>query len=104
MTCDAERFLVRGRLGASPRRAADRDLVLEHVASRVLAPGEWADEREVTQRIEALADDPVRRRRDLVQAGLLGRRADGSVYWRERRTPHDDEPDARPAPPDPWYP
>jgi hypothetical protein len=43
-------------------------------------------------------------RRDLVEAGLLGRRQDGSVYWRERVTSHDDEPDARPRPDEPWFP
>lgn len=92
--CPAERFLVRGRFVTSPRRGVDRDLVLEHLASRVLAPGEEADERTVTERVRALTDDPVRLRRDLVEAGLLGRRQDGSHYWRERLTVHDDEPGA----------
>ncbi len=102
--CPAERFFERGRLVRSPRRRSDRDLVVEHLASRVLASGEWADEREVTQRLADLVDDPVRLRRDLVEAGLLGRRGDGSVYWRERTTPHDDEASARPRPDEPWYP
>jgi hypothetical protein len=92
--CPAERFLVRGRFVRSPRRIRDRDLVLEHLASRVLAPGEEADERTVTERVQAVADDPVRVRRDLVEAGLIGRRQDGSHYWRERITAHDDEPGA----------
>jgi hypothetical protein len=92
--CAAERFLVRGRFVRSPRRTSDRGLVLEHLASRVLAPGEEADERTVTERVGAVADDPVRVRRDLVEAGLLGRRQDGSHYWRERVTAHDDEPGA----------
>ncbi|WP_233549831.1 DUF2087 domain-containing protein [Cellulomonas rhizosphaerae] len=102
--CVAERFLVHGRLVRSPRRRADRDAVLEHIAAHVLAPGEWALEADVTVRVAELADDPVRVRRDMVEAGLLGRRADGSVYWRERETRHDDEPDARPRPADPWFP
>lgn len=102
--CVAERFLVHGRLVRSPRRRADRDAVLEHVAAQVLAPGEWALEAELTARIADLADDPVRVRRDIVEAGLMGRRADGSVYWRERETRHDDEPGARPRPADPWFP
>lgn len=102
--CQAERFLVRGRLVRSPRRRADRDAVLEHLASRVLAPGEWALEADVTARVAELAEDPVRVRRDLVEAGLLGRRADGSVYWRERETRHDDEPGARTRPAEPWFP
>ncbi|MDM7830755.1 DUF2087 domain-containing protein [Cellulomonas edaphi] len=102
--CRAERFLARGRLERTPRRVADRDAVLDHIAARVLAPGEWADEREVTARVAEVADDPVRVRRDLVEAGLLGRRGDGSVYWRERVTPHDDEPGARERPAEPWFP
>uniref|UniRef100_UPI0012DEF35B DUF2087 domain-containing protein n=1 Tax=Cellulomonas sp. HZM TaxID=1454010 RepID=UPI0012DEF35B len=72
-TCEAERFLVRGRLERTPRRDADRDTVREHLVGRVLAPGEWATEREVTDRLAELADDPVRLRRDLVESGLLGR-------------------------------
>ncbi|MEN0129016.1 MAG: DUF2087 domain-containing protein [Brevundimonas sp.] len=104
MGCAAERFLVRGRLTASPRRTADRDLVLEHLAAQVLVPGEWADEAEVTARVAAVADDPVRVRRDLIESGLLGRRGDGSVYWRERGTLHDDEAGARPRPAEQWFP
>jgi len=100
--CPAERFLVHGRLVRTPRRGDDRTLVLEHLAAQVLAPGEEASEPEVTERVAALADDPVRLRRDLVEAGLVGRRQDGSRYWRERGTRHDDEPGARPRPPDAW--
>lgn len=102
--CRAQRFLDHGRLVRTPRRHADRDLVLEHLVARVLAPGEWLTEAEVTERIAALTDDPVRLRRDLVEAGLLGRRADGSTYWRERQTPHDDEAGALPRPDDVWWP
>ncbi|NKY38606.1 DUF2087 domain-containing protein [Cellulomonas septica] len=47
-------------------------------------------------------DDPVRLRRDLVEAGLVGRRQDGGLYWRERLTAHDEEPGARPGPEDSW--
>ncbi|WP_236123154.1 DUF2087 domain-containing protein [Cellulomonas palmilytica] len=102
--CPAERFLERGRLVRSPRRQADRTLVVEHLASLVLASGERADEKQVTERLAEVVEDPVRLRRDLVEAGLLGRRGDGSAYWRERVTPHDDEPSARPRPDDPWFP
>lgn len=101
-SCTADRFLDRGRLVRTPRRHADRALVLEHLAARVLAPGERASEVELTERIGAFTDDPVRLRRDLVEAGLVGRRADGAAYWRERSTPHDDEDGARPRPADPW--
>lgn len=100
--CAAERFLDRGHLVRTPRRHDDRALVLEHLASRVLAPGERASEAELTQRAAAFTHDPVRLRRDLVEAGLVGRRQDGSAYWRERSTPHDDEDGALPRPADPW--
>lgn len=90
--CGAVRFLVRGRLVTTPRRTRDRDDLLEHVAAVTVEPGEELDEAALTARLGAVADDPVRLRRDLVEAGLVGRRADGSRYWRERRTAHDDEP------------
>ncbi|NKY41037.1 DUF2087 domain-containing protein, partial [Cellulomonas septica] len=40
--CPAERFLEHGRLVRTPRRLDDRTLVLEHLAARLLAPGEAA--------------------------------------------------------------
>lgn len=95
--CDAARFLVRGRWVTTPRRGRDRDDLLEHVAALLVAPGEELDEPTLTARVAELADDPVRVRRDLVEAGLVGRRQDGSRYWRERLTAHDDEPVARRA-------
>lgn len=93
--CDVARFLVRGRWVTTPRRTRDRDALLEHVAALLVAPGEELDEAALTARVAEVADDPVRLRRDLVEAGLVGRRQDGSRYWRERVTPHDDEPGAR---------
>lgn len=100
--CPAERFLEHGRLVRTPRRQDDRLLVLEHLASRLIAPGEAATEAVLTERLTTVSPDPVRLRRDLVEAGLVGRREDGSQYWRERVTAHDDEPGARPGPEDSW--
>ena len=100
--CPAEKFLERGRLVRTPRRLDDRTLVLEHLAARLLAPGEAAPEPALTARLAEVSDDPVRLRRDLVEAGLVGRRQDGGLYWRERLTVHDDEPGARPGPEDSW--
>jgi hypothetical protein len=100
--CPAERFLEHGRLVRTPRRQEDRALVLEHLAAQLLAPGEAATEEVLTARIAEVSADPLRLRRDLVEAGLVGRRQDGSQYWRERATSHDDEPGARPTPEDPW--
>ncbi|NNH07796.1 DUF2087 domain-containing protein [Cellulomonas fimi] len=100
--CPAERFLENGRLVRTPRRQDDRLMLLEHLVSRLLAPGEAAEERAFTARLAEVTADPVRLRRDLVEAGLVGRRQDGSQYWRERPTIHDDEPGARPSPEDSW--
>ncbi|WP_136518779.1 DUF2087 domain-containing protein [Cellulomonas telluris] len=96
--CDAARFLVRGRFVTTPRRSRDRDALVEHVAATLVAPGEELDEAELMARLVPVADDPVRLRRELVEAGLVGRRADGSRYWRERLTAHDDEPGVRRRP------
>lgn len=100
--CAAERFLEHGRLVRTPRRLDDRALVLEHLAALMLAPGEAAPEPALTARLAEVSDDPVRLRRDLVEAGLVGRREDGGLYWRERLTAHDEESCARPGPEDSW--
>jgi len=97
---DPERFFVRGRLEQSPRRQADRDLVRRYVASRVLPLDEPVPERVLTERLSALARDPVGLRRDLVEAGLVTRTRDGSEYWRTFVTEFDDLTD-RPEPPTP---
>ena len=89
---DPERFFVRGRLEQSPRRLSDRDLVRRYVASRDLAVDEPVPERDLTDRLAALADDPVGLRRDLVEAGLVTRTRDGAEYWRTHVTEFDDLP------------
>ena len=75
-----ERFLTGGRLTVLPRRSQDRAEVFGWLAGRVLAPGERLDERELTGRLAALADDPVALRRYLVDAGVLARTPDGRDY------------------------
>ena len=87
---DPGRFLVRGRLESTPRRQADRDLVRRYVASRVLPLHEPVSERVLTERLAALARDPVGLRRDLVEAGLVTRTRDGAEYWRTVVTEFDD--------------
>jgi hypothetical protein len=86
---DAERFLVRGRVEQLPRRRADRDLLLRWVAQRVLPLDDPVPERALTERIAALARDPVGVRRDLVDAGLVTRTRDGAEYWRTHVTEFD---------------
>lgn len=85
-----ERFLVRGRLRGMPRRRSDKDLVLAWLATRVLPLEDPVDERTLTDRLADLVDDPVGRRRDLVEAGLVTRTRDGASYWRSRVTKFDD--------------
>lgn len=85
-----ERFLVRGRLRTMPRRRSDKDLVLAWLATRVLPLEDPVDERTLTDRLADLVDDPVGRRRDLVESSLVTRTRDGATYWRSRVTEFDD--------------
>ncbi|WP_306233442.1 DUF2087 domain-containing protein [Agrococcus beijingensis] len=75
-----ERFVHQGRIAAWPKRPSDRAALLAWAAERAVAPGAAVSEREVTERLAAVADDPVGLRRDLVDAGLLERQPDGSAY------------------------
>ncbi|WP_404312194.1 DUF2087 domain-containing protein [Agrococcus terreus] len=77
-----DRFLRDGRIVSWPRRPRDRAALLAWAADRAVAAGAAATEREVTKRLAAVADDPATLRRDLVDAGLLDRAADGSAYRR----------------------
>jgi hypothetical protein len=71
-----------GRIGRWPRTAADRTELLDWVAERLLGSGELLTERDLTQRLTAFTSDPNTLRRALVDAGLLGRNADGTDYRR----------------------
>lgn len=75
-----ERFLTGGRLTVLPRRAGDRAELFAWLASHVLSAGERLDERALTERLAALADDPVALRRYLIDAGALVRSPDGRDY------------------------
>lgn len=77
-----DRFLRDGRIASWPRRPGDRAALLAWAADRAVARGGTATEREVTERLSAIADDPATLRRDLVDAGLLDRDADGTAYRR----------------------
>jgi hypothetical protein len=79
-----ERFLRDGRITAWPKRPADRAALLAWAAERAAPDDTSADERQVTERLAAVSDDPVTLRRDLVDAGLLAREPDGSAYRRAR--------------------
>lgn len=86
---------MRGRLEALPRRQEDRRLVLRWLATRVTDVDEPVTERELTGRLAALTSDPVGRRRDLVEAGLVTRTRDGAEYWRTVVTEFDEHQDDR---------
>ena len=75
-----DRYLTGGRLTVLPRRARDRAELFAWLATRVLTPGERLGERELADRLAALADDPVALRRYLVDAGALVRDPDGRDY------------------------
>ncbi|MBA4247398.1 MAG: hypothetical protein C0444_03770 [Microbacterium sp.] len=78
-----DRFVVDGRLEQYPAGVDDRMAVLQYLIDRAMPePAELVDERTITERLELLTDDPVTVRRYLVDAGFLGREADGSSYRR----------------------
>jgi len=77
-----ERFLNDGRLDTLPRTQRDRLEVFGWLAERAMHDTELLDEKELTRRLAALADDPVALRRYLVDAGVLKRDADGRNYRR----------------------
>ncbi|MFC8598521.1 DUF2087 domain-containing protein [Isoptericola sp. NPDC057191] len=87
---DVSRFLHDGRLLAMPRRWEHRKAVarwLGHATLPVLL--ETVGERELTDRLAALAADPVGARRALVDLGIVHRTRDGAEYWRTELTEYD---------------
>ena len=82
-TDGVERFYVAGRIATWPRKWADRELLLDDVAQKVLVDGERIDEATLMARLGDLADDPVSLRRALVDTGRADRERDGSAYWRD---------------------
>lgn len=77
-----ERFLRGdGRIDRYPAAPDERDAFLAWIAARTLARDERLGEREITDRLAAAADDPIRLRRELIDRGLLEREIDGASYW-----------------------
>lgn len=88
---EVSRFLHDGRLETMPRRREHRRTVarwLAHAALPVLL--DTVGERELTDRLARLADDPVGVRRALVDLGVVHRTRDGAEYWRTEVTEFDD--------------
>ncbi len=88
---EVSRFLHDGRLQTMPRRREHRRAVarwLAHAALPTLL--DTVGERELTDRLARLADDPVGVRRALVDLGVVHRTRDGAEYWRTEVTEFDD--------------
>ncbi len=82
-----DRFLRAGRIASWPAKPADRAALLQWAAAEVLPDDEsHVDERLLTERLAQISADPATLRRDLVDAGLFARSADGSRYWRVGET------------------
>ena len=54
--------------------------VLEQ-AARAFEPGKHYTEREITQALGRVWEDPILLRRDMVEYGVLSRTRDGRDYW-----------------------
>ena len=77
-----ERFLADGRIVTWPSRTDDKLEVLDWVLRRCLDPEESIPETVLNQRLAEYTADPALVRRYCVDAGMLRRTADGSVYSR----------------------
>ena len=88
---EVSRFLHDGRLETMPRRREHRRTVARWLAHAALpALLDTVGERELTDRLARLADDPVGVRRALVDLGVVHRTRDGAEYWRTEVTEFDD--------------
>ncbi len=75
-------FFQNGKLVSIPVKASKRAVVLAYAAEHFFELGRTYAEPEVTAILGGFYADPCMLRRDLVDAGLLKRRLDGSAYWR----------------------
>ncbi|GAB2498469.1 hypothetical protein GCM10027063_42510 [Promicromonospora xylanilytica] len=87
---DPRRFLRSGILEGMPRRWRDKIAVTRYLAVQAMPTLlEPMTERELTDRLRELAQDPVGVRRAMVDQGLVRRTRDGAEYWRTERTEYD---------------
>jgi DNA-binding CsgD family transcriptional regulator len=78
-----------GLLLRIPRKHKVRQIVLQHIAAR-FQPERTYTEKEVNELLRAVhADEYVTIRRQLIEAGLIDRKNDGSQYWLVGATPVD---------------
>lgn len=77
-----ERFVHDGRIRDWPRRLADRLELMRWAMEQAVPADEEVDEPTITARLGDVWHDPATLRRDLVDAGLLARDAEGRAYRR----------------------
>lgn len=88
---DVSRFLHHGCLLSMPRRWEHRRAVARWLAHATLPDLlEPVTEPQLTERLAALAADPVGVRRAMVDLGLVHRTRDGAEYWRTELTEYDE--------------
>ncbi len=75
-------FFRNGRLASIPAKANKRKVILEHVANLCFEKERVYAEQEVNSILLKIYGDPFTLRRELVEAGLLSRKTDGSAYWK----------------------
>lgn len=73
-------FYRDGTLQSVPTKASKRSVVLEYVADDLFEREKEYTESEVNAKLKFVFEDFCRLRRELVDAGLLEREKDGSVY------------------------
>ena len=76
-------LLIDGRIQRWPRKTAEKEAVLDFIASQVPPDGKLA-EKEINRIImqNILFDDFALVRRELIERGLLARTRDCREYWR----------------------
>jgi hypothetical protein len=75
-------FFTDGRLTTMPRKQAQREQVLSHLAQTLFAADRSYTEREVNDALLTVHDDYSALRRYLIESRLLTRTKDGSSYQR----------------------
>ena len=69
-----------GRVARWPRKQALREMLFDIVVGCMQEGPTWT-EREITQELAAITEDPVTLRRALIDEERLVRSPDGSQYW-----------------------
>lgn len=75
-------FFQNGRLASIPVKAGKREVILAYVANKYFEKERTYTEQEVNAILLGIYDDPFTLRRELIEAGLMARKSDGSAYWK----------------------